>query len=115
MYIYYVNKYIGINNLQLYEYKKRLFLIMTYRLGRWANTKVSRSDELIFHTDASVFRYHLLLSCYSHLFFRTYYFIYFVCTKQHLVIAIYNIGCATDYISFVRLIILYLMCLTYIN
>lgn len=41
MYIYYVNKYIGINYLQLYEYKKRLciiqILIMTYRLGRWAN------------------------------------------------------------------------------
>lgn len=88
-------------------------------MGERLSTKVSRSDELIFHTDASVFRYHLLLSRYSHLFFRTYYFIYFVCTKQHLVILSLLLfiifGCATDYISFVRLIILYLMCLTYIN
>lgn len=53
-------------------------------MGERLSTKVFRSDELIFYTDASVFRYHLLLSRYSHLIFRTYYFIYFVCTCTKL-------------------------------
>lgn len=88
--------------------------VSSWAMGERLSTIVSRSDELIFHTDASVFRYHLLLSRYSHLFFRTYY-LYETASRYSLAIAIYNIGCATDYISFVRLIILYLMCLTYIN
>lgn len=75
--------------------------VSSWAMGERLSTKVSRSDELIFHTDASVFRYHLLLSRYSHSFFRTYYFIYFVCTKQHLVI----LSLLLFIISDVRLII----------
>lgn len=66
--------------------------VSSWAMGERLSTKVSRSDELIFHTDASVFRYHLLLSRYSHLFFRTYYFMYETASRYSLAIAIYNIS-----------------------